>query len=192
MDEKKKYQVIVGTVLDYQMDGFDYTVVFDEFTQAKEFALDAFQGVIDRLSALCEQIREAESSENFDLGWWEPLFEEIEGDNQSSEPMGEDVSPLPKESESPLAELDNLQWVHVEAFKICPQYDVLPSSLQGRAVKIAFMIPGETWGENMWVRVTKEEGNRLVGILENDPVFVDLTNGDEVEFGRDEILDYCE
>jgi len=85
MDERKKYQVSLGSVLDYQMDGFDYTVVFDEFTQAKEFALDAFQGVIDRLTALCEQIREAESYEDLDLGWWEPLFEEIEGDNQSSE-----------------------------------------------------------------------------------------------------------
>ena len=31
------------------MDGFDHTVVFDEFIQAKEFALDAFQCVIDRL-----------------------------------------------------------------------------------------------------------------------------------------------
>ena len=45
MDERKKYQVSLGSVLDYQMDGFDHTVVFDEFTQAKEFALDAFQGV---------------------------------------------------------------------------------------------------------------------------------------------------
>jgi len=85
MDERKKYQVSLGSVLDCQMDGFDHTVVFDEFTQAKDFALDAFQGVIDRLSALCEQIGEAESYEDLDLGWWEPLFEEIEGDNQSSE-----------------------------------------------------------------------------------------------------------
>ena len=67
------------------MDGFDHTVVFDEFTQAKDFALDAFQGVIDRLTDLCKQIRGAESSEDLDLGWWEPLFEQIEGDNQSSE-----------------------------------------------------------------------------------------------------------
>ena len=52
-----------GLVLDCQMDGFDHTVVFDGFTQAKDFALDAFQGVIDRLSDLCEQIREAESYE---------------------------------------------------------------------------------------------------------------------------------
>jgi len=85
MDERKKYQVSLVSVLDCQMDGFDHTVVFDEFTQAKDFALDAFQGVIDRLSALCEQIGEAESYEDLDLGWWEPLFEEIEGDNQSSE-----------------------------------------------------------------------------------------------------------
>src|SRR5271157_1326857 len=45
MDERKKYQVRLGSVLDCQMDGFDHTVVFDEFTQAKDFALDAFQGV---------------------------------------------------------------------------------------------------------------------------------------------------
>ncbi|MGC1718195.1 MAG: hypothetical protein WA746_04350 [Isosphaeraceae bacterium] len=67
------------------MDGFDHKVVFDEFTQAKDFALDAFQGVIDRLTALCEQIREATSYDDLDLGWWEPLFEVIEVDNQSSE-----------------------------------------------------------------------------------------------------------
>jgi hypothetical protein len=85
MDERKKYQVSLGSVLDCQMDGFDHTVVFDEFIQAKEFALDAFQCVLDRLSALCEQIREATSYDDLDLGWWEPLFEQIEGDNQSSE-----------------------------------------------------------------------------------------------------------
>ena len=85
MDERRKYQVSLGSVLDCQMDGFDHTVVFDEFTQAKDFALDAFQGVIDRLTALCEQIREATSYDDLDLGWWEPLFEQIEGDNQSSE-----------------------------------------------------------------------------------------------------------
>ncbi len=85
MDERKKYQVSLGSVLDCQMDGFDHTVVFDEFIQAKEFALDAFQCVIDRLTDLCKQINEAESFENLDLGWWEPLFEQIEGDNQSSE-----------------------------------------------------------------------------------------------------------
>jgi hypothetical protein len=81
MDERKKYQVSLGSVLD----GFDHTVVFDEFTQAKDFALDAFQGVIDRLTALYEQIREPTSYDDLDLGWWEPLFEQIEGDNQSSE-----------------------------------------------------------------------------------------------------------
>ena len=85
MDERKKYQVCLCSVLDCQMDGFDHKVVFDEFTQAKDFALDAFQGVIDRLTDLCKQINEAESFEDLDLGWWEPLFEQIEGDNQSSE-----------------------------------------------------------------------------------------------------------
>ena len=41
--------------------------------------------MIDRLTDLCKQINEAESFEDLDLGWWEPLFEQIEGDNQSSE-----------------------------------------------------------------------------------------------------------
>jgi len=75
MDERKKYQVCLGSVLDCQMDGFDHTVVFDEFTQAKDFALDAFQGVIDRLTDLSKQIRGARSYEDLDLGGWEPLFE---------------------------------------------------------------------------------------------------------------------
>jgi len=68
MDEREKYQVRLGSVLDCQMDGLDHKVVFDQFTQAKEFALDAFQVVIDRLTDLCEQIRGARSYEDLHLG----------------------------------------------------------------------------------------------------------------------------
>ena len=127
MDERKKYQVSLGSVLDCQMDGFDHTVVFDEFTQAKDFALDAFQGVIDRLTALCEQIREAESYEDLDLGWWEPLFEEIEGDNQSSEPIGEDVVPCQKSRTRRLLNwttCSGYMWMHsrsVLSTRSCPR-----------------------------------------------------------------------
>jgi hypothetical protein len=80
-----KYKVDLNSVLGCQMDDFDDNVVCDNFGEAKEYALDAFEQMIDRLAVLCEQIRAAGTFENLDLGWWEPLFEKIEGKHQPVE-----------------------------------------------------------------------------------------------------------
>jgi hypothetical protein len=81
----EKYKVDLNSVLGCQMDEYDPVVVCEDFDKAKEYALDAFETVIDRLTCLCEEIKAAESFEDLDLGWWEPLFEKIEGDDQASE-----------------------------------------------------------------------------------------------------------
>ena len=81
----EKYQVNLDSVLNCQMDGFDYVVVCEDCDKAKAGALDAFETVSVRLTYLCEQIRTAEDFDDLDLGWWEPLFKKIEGDDQSSE-----------------------------------------------------------------------------------------------------------
>jgi hypothetical protein len=78
----EKYQVNLDSVLDCQMDEYDHGVVCDDFGSAKSYALDAFETVIDRLSYLCEQIKAAKEFDDLDLGWWEPLFVEIEGKDQ--------------------------------------------------------------------------------------------------------------
>jgi hypothetical protein len=80
-----KYKVDLNSVLGCQMEDFDYNVVCDDFAQAKEYAVDAFEMVIDRLTLLCQQIRAAGSFEDLDIGWWQPLFEEIEAGDQLEE-----------------------------------------------------------------------------------------------------------
>jgi hypothetical protein len=73
-----QYQVDLGSVLDCQIDDLDRRPVFSDFAEAKEYAVEAFEVVIDRLTDLCKQIREATSYSELDLGWWEPLFEQID------------------------------------------------------------------------------------------------------------------
>jgi hypothetical protein len=85
MDVQAKYKVDLDSVLGCQMDGVEHYVVCDNFAEAKQCALDAFDQVIDRLTGLCEQIRSADAFEDLDLGWWEPLFEKIEGDSHAEE-----------------------------------------------------------------------------------------------------------
>jgi len=80
----EKYQVHLDSVLNCQMEDYEFNVTCEHFDEAKKYALDAFEEVIDRLTILCKQIKAAESFEDLDLGWWEPLFEKIEGDDQSS------------------------------------------------------------------------------------------------------------
>lgn len=46
-------------------------------------------------------------------------------------------------------------------------------------------------GERMWVRVTERTGERLVGTLENLPVFAYMYGGEKVSFHIDDIID-CE
>jgi hypothetical protein len=78
----EKYKVDLNSVLGCQMEDFDYNVVREDFSEPKEYALDAFDQVIDRLTLLCQQIRAAGTFEDLDLAWWEPLFERIEGDHE--------------------------------------------------------------------------------------------------------------
>ena len=42
MGEREKCQVNLDSALDCQMDDFDHWVVFEKFTEAKEFAFDVF------------------------------------------------------------------------------------------------------------------------------------------------------
>jgi len=44
-------------------------------------------------------------------------------------------------------------------------------------------------GERMWVTVTNRKGDRLVGILDNLPVFVYMSPGEPVSFHIDDIVD---
>jgi hypothetical protein len=96
----EKYKVDLNSVLGCQMDDYDPVVVCEDFDKAKEYALDAFKTVIDRLTFLCEQIKAAESYEDLDLGWWEPLFVKIEGDAQSSEENRQAIESTQEHTES--------------------------------------------------------------------------------------------
>ena len=58
----ERYRVNLDSVLDCQMDDYNYNVKCKDFAEAKEFVLDAFETVIDRLTYLCEQIRAARNS----------------------------------------------------------------------------------------------------------------------------------
>ncbi|MCM3662493.1 DUF2314 domain-containing protein [Georgenia satyanarayanai] len=44
-------------------------------------------------------------------------------------------------------------------------------------------------GERMWVTVTERKGDRLVGVLDNSPVFVYMDPGETVSFHIDDIID---
>lgn len=44
-------------------------------------------------------------------------------------------------------------------------------------------------GERMWVRVTKRKGDRLVGTVENEAIFVYKAPGEKVSFHIDDIID---
>jgi hypothetical protein len=85
MDVQAKYKVDLNSVLGCQMDGVEHHVVCENFGEAKACAVDAFELAIDRLTYLCEQIKAADAFEDLDLGWWEPLFEKIEGDSHAEE-----------------------------------------------------------------------------------------------------------
>ena len=59
----------------------------------------------------------------------------------------------------------------------------------GAQVKLVFL-PDEGIGERMWVSVTEVDGDRMVGLLDNDPAgIVGLLAGDRVEFERRHVLD---
>lgn len=58
----------------------------------------------------------------------------------------------------------------------------------GDSIKLKFSESGRN--EYMWVNVTKCDGEKYEGVLDNDPIFIEgLKCGDNVKFGKDEILD---
>jgi hypothetical protein len=85
--EDSKIRVDLRSVLDCQMAEYrEDAAEFEEFEGAKQYVLHAFGQVITRLQHLSEQIEEAQSFEELNLGWWEPLFEQIEGESTGAEP----------------------------------------------------------------------------------------------------------
>ena len=57
----------------------------------------------------------------------------------------------------------------------------------GDFVKLRFH--SNSYTEKMWVIVKKIRLNNLIGILNNDPVLVDMKCGDKIKFTLDEVLD---
>lgn len=58
----------------------------------------------------------------------------------------------------------------------------------GDQVKLMWSVRG--WpGERMWVTVTHRDGDKMVGILDNWPVFVFMHPGEAVKFVVDDIID---
>lgn len=49
--------------------------------------------------------------------------------------------------------------------------------------------PARVMTETMWVLVTEQRGAKLKGTLNNDPIFCNLKDGDEVELDVSEIVE---
>lgn len=74
-----KIRVDLQSVLHCQMGDYDVEdVVFDQFDEAKAHVLHAFGEAMKTLRYICEGVEKAQSFEDLDLGWWEPLFEKVE------------------------------------------------------------------------------------------------------------------
>jgi hypothetical protein len=80
-----KYRVHLDSVFECQLDDCEYNAGFEKFDDAKAFAVDAFERVIDCLTHLREQVTAAKEFDDLDLGWWEPLIERVERASHSSE-----------------------------------------------------------------------------------------------------------
>lgn len=77
---------------------------------------------------------------------------------------------------------------HPDTFEIPTQED--RDSLQpGDRAKLMWQVRG--WpGERMWVQIQSRRGDRCVGRLINDPMFVHLHYGAKVSFHMDHIIDW--
>lgn len=58
----------------------------------------------------------------------------------------------------------------------------------GDTVKIVFRQAGCP-NERMWVRIVAVKGDRLIGLLDNTPVCIDMSPGDSVAFYASDIVD---
>lgn len=102
--------------------------------------------------------------------------------------LPEDGSPGQRPDPEPWSLRDVVAWnaQHPEAFPIPEDTSgVVPGAL----VKLVFL-PDEGIGERMWVLVTEVDGDRMVGVLDNDPAAImGLLAGDRIEFERRHVLD---
>jgi hypothetical protein len=87
-----------------------------------------------------------------------------------------------------LENVEEINREHPQTFHIHSEH--VRSNLQiGQYAKLIFLIDG--WAERMWVRITKREGGKYWGDLDNaalDPSLPDL--GSEVVFGKEHVADY--
>lgn len=67
---------------------------------------------------------------------------------------------------------------------------------KGEEVKLVFELDkpvAEVSAERMWVTIDRIEGKRIMGILDNDPIYLkELKAGDKLEFARQNIYDVYE
>ncbi len=102
--------------------------------------------------------------------------------------LPEDGSPGQRPEPEPWSLRDVVAWnaQHPETYLIPEDTSgVVPGTL----VKLVFL-PDEGVGERMWVLVTEVDGDRMVGVLDNDPAGITgLLAGDRVEFERRHVLD---
>ncbi|MHA7132259.1 DUF2314 domain-containing protein [Oerskovia turbata] len=101
--------------------------------------------------------------------------------------LPEEGSPEAQPEPEPWSLRDVVAWnaQHPQTYPVPDTSDVVPGTL----VKLVFL-PDEGIGERMWVRVTEIDGDRMAGLLDNDPAgIVGLLAGDRVEFERRHVLD---
>ncbi len=70
-----------------------------------------------------------------------------------------------------------------------PDAEVKDEIREGDLVKLVWLVKRRP-GERMWVIVTHRDGDRLTGMLDNQPVFAHLEYGETIQFGIDDIIDY--
>lgn len=70
-----------------------------------------------------------------------------------------------------------------------PEGDVKDQIHPGDLVKLMWRVKRDP-GERMWVKVTRRDGDLLVGTLENWPIFVRMDPGEKIKFHIDDIIDY--
>jgi hypothetical protein len=132
------------------------------FEEAKEAAIDYLEDVIDLCELTIEGLRDADTPEQY-FGTDAATISEPEGNVRKI--CGDHYKPDPELQGKPLP------W------------------FLGKLVKLRFSVPGQpTNAELMWVAVTSVRGDELVGTLTNEPLYADQCCGDEIVFGRQDVL----
>ncbi len=87
-----RFRVDWHSLLDHQVNYFfhDEETDFKSFDEAKEYVVEGLKRVVACLDELGKQVRRAGCFDDLDLGWWEPLIEEIddERDTNGSDGIG--------------------------------------------------------------------------------------------------------